>query len=386
MIIKYSSWNYETFCKSNHPEYVAIRSLVSQNPQHDFLLFGQGQRYEHFRIGKTNLYNLGYSGGNKFSYLFFLLVKFWLPILLRPSVIVDMGPRDLVPTALASKVIQARLISTVGSDIWYEVSFLPKPLQRVFRSLLRASFNASDAILAISESIRKELIKDFKTTPTKVFVYRYTISDIFSPNVSRELKKKINPTGPIVLTVCRISPQKGLEYLVEAASAVVEKFPSVKFVIRAYSSEAKYRTNLLSLINGYNLQKYFEIIEEFSSYEEIPKYMSAADVFVLPSISEGLPVVILEAMACGLPVIASRISGIPDVVVDNHNGLLVQPRDAKGFANAIITVLSNEKLRSSLSKGALLTSRDAKQNEFNGLLTKIIFNNLMQNKTNDSSN
>jgi glycosyltransferase involved in cell wall biosynthesis len=134
------------------------------------------------------------------------------------------------------------------------------------------------------------------------------------------------------------------------------------------------------------LQKYFEIIEEFSSYEEIPKYMSAADVFVLPSISEGLPVVILEAMACGLPVIASRISGIPDVVVDNHNGLLVQPRDAKGFANAIITVLSNEKLRSSLSKGALLTSRDAKQNEFNGLLTKIIFNNLMQNKTNDSSN
>jgi glycosyltransferase involved in cell wall biosynthesis len=372
MIIKYSSWNYETF-RSSHPEYAAIRSLVSQNARHDFLLFGQGRRYEHLRIGKTSIYNLGYSGGNKFSYLFFLLVKLWLPIFLRPSVIVDMGGRDLIPTAIASRVIRARLIPIIGSDIWYEVSLIPRPLQRVFRSLLRASFHASDAILAISESIRRELIEDFKTDPTKVFVYRYKISDIFNPHVSKDLKQKINPNGPIVLTVCRISPQKGLQYLVEAASAVVKKFPRVKFVIRAYSSEAKYRANLLHLIDGHNLQKYFEIIEEFSSYEEIPRYMAAADVFVLPSISEGLPVVILEAMACGVPVIGSRVGGIPDVVADNINGLLVRPRDVQGFASALITVLSNENLRSSLSHGALLTSELARQNEFGILLNRLLF-------------
>ena len=121
------------------------------------------------------------------------------------------------------------------------------------------------------------------------------------------------------------------------------------------------------------MQKYFEIIEEFSSYEEIPKYMVAADVFVLPSISEGLPVVILEAMACGVPVIASRISGIPDVLVNEYNGLLIEPKCVQDLANAIISVLSNENLRSSLSQGALLTSHQVKQNEFQRLLNNLIF-------------
>jgi glycosyltransferase involved in cell wall biosynthesis len=372
MIIKYTAWDYETFYKLKHPEYVAIRNIVSQNPSHDFILFGTGQRYEHFRIGKTKVYNLGYSGDNKFAYLLFFFMKFWLPISLRPSIIVDLGGRDIMPTALASKVIRAKLIPTITNDIWYEVSPIPKPLQSVFKSLLRASFHASLAILAISESIKKELIEDFKTNPKKVFVYQYKISDIFSPYVSSDVKKKLNPGGPIVLTVCRISPQKGLQYLVEAALPVVKKFPSVKFVIRAPSSEAKYRANLLRLIKGYNLQKYFEIIEEVSPYEEIPKYMVAADVFVLPSISEGLGIVILEAMACGVPVIGSRIGGIPDIIVDKYNGLLVQPRDAQGLSNAIITVLSNENLRSSLSQGALLTSHNAKQNEFQSLLAKLI--------------
>jgi glycosyltransferase involved in cell wall biosynthesis len=371
MVIKFSAWTYETFYNSNHPEYVAIRNIIKQNPQHDFVLVGHGRHYEHFRFGNTLFYNFG--SGNKFRDLFSFSLNFWLPIFLKPSIIVGMGVRDIMPMSLSSKIIRAKMIPTITSDIWYEVSPIPKPLQIVFKSLLGASFRTSPAILAISKSIKKELVEDFKTNPQKVFVYKYKISDIFNPYVSSDLKKKLNPFGPIVLTVCRISQQKGLQYLVEAALLVVKKFPNVKFVIRAYSSEEKYRASLLHLINGYNLQKNFEIIEEFSSYEEIPKYMVAADVFVLPSISEGLPVVILEAMACGVPVIASRTSGIPDVIMDKYNGLLVQPRDAQDLANAIIAVLTNKTLRNSLLHGALLTSNLEKQNEFQSLLTKIVF-------------
>lgn len=373
MIIKYSFWNYERFFKSNHPEYATIRNLISLNASHDFILIGQGRRYEHFRIGNTQIYNLGYSDGNKFSYLLYLFVKLLLPIFMRPSIILDMCVRDLIPTAFASRVLRAKLISLIGSEIWYELSFIPKPLKKIYKSLLRVAFHASNTILAISESVRKELIEDFAISPKKVIVYRYKVSEIFNPYVSKDLKKKLNPNGPIVLTVCRISPQKGLEYLIEAALILVQKFPNIKFVIKAYSSIPNYRRKLLKLINDHNLQRYFKIIEEFSSYEEIPKYMSAADVFVLPSISEGLGLVILEAMACGVPVIGSRMGGISDVIVNNYNGLLVQPRNVQDLANAIIAVLSNENLRCVLSNGALLTSIHAKQNELSSLLTKLIF-------------
>jgi glycosyltransferase involved in cell wall biosynthesis len=204
-------------------------------------------------------------------------------------------------------------------------------------------------------------------------VYKYRISNIFNPHVPSDLKKTLNPSGPVVLTVCRISPQKGLEYLVEASPAVIEKIPDVKFVIRAYSSEEKYEKYLRSLINKYNLQKYFKILIEFSPYEEITKYMAAADVFVLPSISEGLGVVVLEAMACGVPVIGSKVGGITDMIKHEYNGLLVRPRDVNGLAEAIIRILSGKTLRKRLSEGALTTIQDMKENEFESLLTKFIF-------------
>jgi glycosyltransferase involved in cell wall biosynthesis len=371
MIIKSAAWNHEAFYESKHPEYVAIRNIVSQNPQHDFILVGHGRRYERFMFGKTLFVNLG--SGNRLKYLFSFAMNFWLPLLYRPSVSVLMGGLDVIPMAAASLLIRAKSIPTIVIDIWYSVSEVPRSMKSVFKVLLRASFRASYAILAISESIRKELIQDYKVSPQKIVVYKYKISDIFNPHVPSNLRKTLNPCGPLVLTVCRIHPQKGLEYLIEASSTVVEKFPNVKFVIRAYSSETRYKKHLLNLISAYNLQKNFKIVEEFSTYEEIPMYMAAADAFVLPSISEGLAVVNLEAMACGLPVIATRVGGTSDVITDNYNGLLVEPKDVQGLAKAIIRVLSDEEMRQRLSRGALVTAQRIKENEFQCLLTKLIF-------------
>lgn len=110
-----------------------------------------------------------------------------------------------------------------------------------------------------------------------------------------------------------------------------------------------------------------------SPHSEIPKYMSAADVFVLPSISEGLPLVILEALATGVPVVASRVGGIPDVVINEYNGLIVEPRDVEGFAKAILRILFDDKLRKRIKEGGLETIRSTKENEIEVLLSKFIF-------------
>ena len=106
----------------------------------------------------------------------------------------------------------------------------------------------------------------------------------------------------------------------------------------------------MNLIYKYNLQKNFKIIIEFTPYKEIPKYMAIADIFVLPSISEGLGVVILEAMACGVPVIAYPNGAVPEVVENKKTGFIV--KNVKEMTKAIknINTIDRKKCRERVEK------------------------------------
>jgi glycosyltransferase involved in cell wall biosynthesis len=378
MIVKSSPWDLETFYTSEHPEYVAIRNIVLQNPEHDFILVGHGLRFQHFKSGNVQFYNLG--SGNKFRYMAAFSMNLWLPLFLRPSVVISMVGIDLVPMKIGSWLVGAKFIPTLVGDVWYSLSDVPKSVRKLCKALLKASFQGSYAILSISESIKRELRIDYGIKSQKVYVFKYSISKIFNPHVSRDLQKTLNPNGPVALTVCRISPQKGLSYLVEASPSIISKIPNVRFVIRSYSSDEKYERFLTELINKYNVREYFKIIKEFSPYEQIPKYMVAGDVFVLPSVSEGNPVVILEAMACGVPVVASNVGGIPDILKDGYNGLLVKTGDVEGLAAAVTKILSDETLRKRLSEGALTTIQHMTENEFEALLNRLIFDKLHPSK------
>jgi glycosyltransferase involved in cell wall biosynthesis len=371
LIAKSAAWDRESYFKSQHPEYFAIRNLIVQNPQHDFILIGQGRNFEHFRLGKTSIYNLG--SGNPIKFLLSWFLRFLLPLFLKPNVLVGMGGIDEIPMAFASIIIRIKFIPVIVIDLWYSLSEMPALVRGLIKSLLRVSLNTSHHILAISKNVEKELIESYKVQNKNVSVYRYKISDMFNPRVPMNMRKVLNSNGPIALTICRINPQKGLEYLIQASQIVVRKIPNVKFVVKANSSEGLYKRHLLELVNECHVEKNFEIIERLSPYEELPMYIAASDVFVLPSISEGLGVVILEAMACGVPVIATKIGGISDVVIDKYNGLLVEPKNAQALADAIISVISDERLKKALSEGALVTSNQEKQNEFQSLLSKAIF-------------
>jgi glycosyltransferase involved in cell wall biosynthesis len=352
---------------------------VLQNPEHDFILIGHGLRFQHFRCGKTQFYNLG--SGSKFRYSLSFSMNFWLPIFLRPSFIIGMAGIDLIPMKIASMLVRAKFIPIIVADVWYSLSILPEITQNLGKALLRASFRGSSIVLTISESIKRELGTDYGVRLEKVFVFRYNVSDIFNPQVLSDLKKILNSSGPVVLAVCRVSPEKGLHYLVEASRIIVEKKPEVKFVIQPYSSEERYRKHLLTMISRYNLEKHFVISTRKVPYSEMPRYMAAADVLVLPSVSEGFPVVILEAMACGVPVVASRVGGTPDILKDGYNGLLVEKGDVEGLAEAVTKILSDETLRKRLSEGALNTIHHVTENEFEALLHRLIFDGCQSSKT-----
>jgi glycosyltransferase involved in cell wall biosynthesis len=370
-IVKFAPWTREALLFSAHPEYTAFRNIIFGNPQHNYALVGHGPRYEHFRVGKVALYNLGCR--NKLAYIFAFFMDFWLILLTKPKVVVAMAGINLIPIAIASKIVRAKLVAVIISDIWYFLSLIPLAGRGFFKLLLRGSLNGASVVLAISESIKRELVEDYHVDERKALVFRFTVSSIFNPTVPRTLKRKLNPAGPIVLTVCRIDPQKGLEYLVKASPAVIRRVENVRFVIRSYSSDKKYERYLTDLIRELGVEEHFKIIREFSTYDKIPAYMVAADVFALPSVSEGLGLVILEAMASGIPVVASRVGGVPDIIRDGINGLLVEARDVNALSEALVLLLSDTGMRKRLAAAGLTAASKARENELERLLTRFMF-------------
>jgi glycosyltransferase involved in cell wall biosynthesis len=124
-----------------------------------------------------------------------------------------------------------------------------------------------------------------------------------------------------------------------------EEMPDARLILVGDGQE---RERLTAMSIQLGIQKYVQFIGAVPR-EEVKTYMQQADVFVLPSLSEGFPNVILEAMACGLPIIASRVGGIPDIITNDTNGYLVEAEDANDLANKIILLLSDDALRKKIS-------------------------------------
>ena len=147
---------------------------------------------------------------------------------------------------------------------------------------------------------------------------------------------------PTVLVVARLHSQKGLQYLLQAATLV----PDVRFIV---AGDGPARSELMRQAETLRLGDRFQFLGE---REDVPALLRAADVFVLPSLYEGLPVSVLEAMAAGTPVVATAVGGTDEAVVDGESGILVPPRDPEALANAIREMLSNAPLASKLVAGA----------------------------------
>lgn len=144
-----------------------------------------------------------------------------------------------------------------------------------------------------------------------------------------------------IISVAALKPVKALSYLITA----MEHLNDIKLAIIGDGPE---RENLkaLSLNLGLNNRVFFFGQVDHSM---IWNYLQRAEVFVLPSLSEGTPRAILEAMACGLPIVATNVGGIPEVITDGVNGFLVTPRDEKALAKAIQKVLTDENFRNRAS-------------------------------------
>jgi len=203
-----------------------------------------------------------------------------------------------------------------------------------FRSgwLSRFKYNFGiDHIITVSHSILETLL-EAGLDPQKVSVVYEGIDladfDLVQPDSDLPLDRKL------IGTVSHLSEEKGHRFLIEAARRVCAAHPEALFVIVGDGPLLK---SLISLRDRLGLSK--QIM--FVGFREQPiALLKRFDIFVLPSLSEGLSSAIMAAMACSLPVVATRVGGIPELVSDEETGLLVQPADSIDLATAIKALLN----------------------------------------------
>ena len=173
-------------------------------------------------------------------------------------------------------------------------------------------------------------------------------TNVFKPgNDKDEIRNKLNlsPDNFVILYVGRMDLVKGVNYLIEAAKIIIAKYKQAKFV----------------LVGDGSLRRDYEMLANSSSNiiflgwrEDIPKLMRMADIFVLPSLSEGVPNAVMEASASGLPVIASNVGGVSQLITDRETGILTQSRDKNALVSAICELIEQPMFAENLGKAGRL--------------------------------
>ncbi|MFC1674787.1 glycosyltransferase family 4 protein [Candidatus Omnitrophota bacterium] len=193
-------------------------------------------------------------------------------------------------------------------------------------------------VIAISKEVKKHLIDDFGVKEEIIRVIHNGIdTDRFARGRESGLKKKFGlKDGPVVGIIARLSDVKGQVYLVEAMQEVVSQIPEAQLVI---AGSGRMEKELKDLTARLDLRKSVYFIPTVADTREL---LSVMDVFVMPSLKEGLGLALMEAMACGLPVVGSNVGGIKSLIKHKENGLLVEPKDVKQLSLAILELLRNK--------------------------------------------
>jgi len=255
---------------------------------------------------------------------------------------------DVIHVQSTASGISAMLINNIkkspyivycqGSDV-----YLPWFLKKEISTFV---FGKASSILALTNDMKLKIQDIYNTDvvvlPNGVDLLKFL--DVGNFNVRNALN--IQPTEHLLLFVGRLHQIKGLEYLVKAMKLILLRHPNTKLAI---IGEGKEKQNIINCIMEHKLENNIILVGHIP-HAQIPIYMLSSDVFILPSLSEGLPLVCLEAMAAGLPIIATRVGGLPEIIEEGINGFLVDPGKPEQIAESLCVLLDNKELRYYISK------------------------------------
>ena len=216
-------------------------------------------------------------------------------------------------------------------------------------SFSRWKYRQVDCFIAASEAIRQMLIADGVPADHAITVHEgIDVEHVAAaPPVNVHETFWLPHLAPVVGNVAALVPHKGQRYLVDAAHLVVQEMPDVRFIILG---EGELREHLEKQVHEYHLEKHV-LLPGFRT--DVLGCIKGFDLFAMSSVTEGLGTSLLDAMACGRPIVATEAGGIPEIVEDGVNGLLVPPRDHAALAGAIVRMLKDPASRQRMGDAGL---------------------------------
>jgi len=232
---------------------------------------------------------------------------------------------------IAARMAKVPVVVSGEMDIWGDFKLGIKVAAVVKR---RLDFLV-DKIVPCSEAVRRYW--DKKGSDKYLVIY-LPFNPTKLPNLNPVSTNKTNANGhhPVIGVVSRLVPNKGHEYLIRAMPIILKSFPSTRLKIVGTGPHMR---EMKALATSLGLA---ESIEFTGFVDDLSQVLSTMDVFVLPSLTEGFPLCALEAMAAGLPLAATAVGGIPELIQHRETGLLFPPGNYKLLAQAVVSILSNE--------------------------------------------
>jgi glycosyltransferase involved in cell wall biosynthesis len=211
--------------------------------------------------------------------------------------------------------------------------FTPKDFNQL-KSWTKYSIKNAKNIITISEFSKSDIVKNYQYPESNITVtYPGYDSDLFKPTVNPSIQKKYGITSPYILFLSSLKPSKNVEGLIHAFALI--KNPSLSLVIAG--KKAWLYDRVFQLVRDLKLSSRV-IFTGFVEEAEVPVLMSQAQAFILPSFHEGFGIPVVEAMACGTPVVISRVASLPEVAGDA--GIYVDPANISSITKGIQIALS----------------------------------------------
>ncbi len=222
---------------------------------------------------------------------------------------------------------------------------------RLYNQLDRWSLPLADRVVTVCNAFARQLEK--RGVARERICVRHnavTFPEPCDPEKAESLKRTlVSEEGvPVLLTAGRLSREKGHRDLIEAVRELRRLEPGLAFCL-VVLGEGKERPRIEALCRRYGLEREVKLV---GHQDDVAPYYAMADVVVIPSHSEGSPNVLLEAMASGVPVVATRVGGIPEIVAEGETGLLVPPHNPRALAEALVRLLHCREERERLAEAA----------------------------------
>ena len=217
-------------------------------------------------------------------------------------------------------------------------------LYLLLKPVIRSIWSSASMVVACSDGLR-ELAQE-TDTDIKIDV----IPDGLDLGRFEPVKRDACSAKVRILMIGRLIPRKGFQFLIRALPQMIEK--AVHDFEIEIVGDGPYQQELVNLAESLSVASHIHFSGSVP-YSELPRKYRDADLFILPSLAEGMPLVVLEAMGTGLPIVASRVQGIDELVVDGVNGALFDPGDVDGLAHCLIKLIDVGERRIEMGKASV---------------------------------